>query len=341
MTQRFDVAVIGADSAIGTAILDLISERNFPAGEIAALVLEPREDAGVMFAGAELDLEDAQTFDFAQVQLAFLANADERLMAAAERAADQGCVVVDACGAPWRDAAIPVVVADFNDAALERFNDRGIVAGPDPLLVPLVLALAPMHALGGLRTISITAMLPVSDAGRAGLEDLARQTTALLNARFYESTAFPQQIAFNLMGQLGDADADGYTVRERDVAAQLQALLDPAGDLGVGISLVQAPVFYGYALNIEAGFDQTPDLSQIALALRETPGIELLESGTAADCPSPVSKATGTDAVSIARLRLRTVQPNAVCFWVTTDNIRRASALNALMSAERLVRNYL
>ncbi len=341
MTQRFDVAVIGADSAIGAAILDLISERKFPAGEIAALVLEPREDAGVSFAGAELDLEDAQLFDFGQVQLAFLASTDERLMAAAERAADQGCVVVDACGAPWGDAAIPIVVADFNDQALERFNDRGIVAGPDPLLVPLVLTLAPLHALAGLRAVSVTAMLPVSDAGRAGLEDLARQTTALLNARFYECTTFPQQIAFNLLGQVGDADAEGQTVRERRVATQLGDLLNPGGVLDADFTLVQAPVFYGYAINVEACFDQPLDLVQATEALREAPGIELTVSVAADECPSPVTKATGVDAVSVARLRLRTVQPNTVCFWATTDNIRRASALNALMSAERLVQNYL
>ncbi|TJY62238.1 N-acetyl-gamma-glutamyl-phosphate reductase [Sinimarinibacterium sp. CAU 1509] len=341
MTQRFDVAVIGADSAIGAAILDLISERKFPAGEIAALVLDPREDAGVSFAGAELDLEDAQLFDFGQVQLAFLASTDERLMGVAERAADQGCVVVDACGAPWADPAIPVVVADFNDQSLDRFNDRGIVAGPDPLLVPLVLTLAPLHAMAGLRGVSVTAMLPVSDTGRTGLEDLARQTTALLNARFYESTAFPQQIAFNLLGQVGDADAAGQTVRERRVAEQLRDLLTPASELNADFSLVQAPVFYGYAINVEASFDRAIDLAQAAEVLREAPGIELITSAEAAECPSPVTKATGVDAVSVARLRLRTVQPNTVCFWATTDNIRRASALNALMSAERLVRNYL
>src|SRR5690606_792168 len=148
-------------------------------------------------------VEDAVTFDFSQVQLAFLADDDPRLAAQAERAADAGCVVVDAGGTVWRDPEIPRVIAAVNAAALERFNERGIVAAPDRLLVPLLRVLDPIHRQAALRAVTVTALVPVSDGGRAAFQDLARETTALLNARAHERRHFPQQIAFNVHGQIG------------------------------------------------------------------------------------------------------------------------------------------
>jgi aspartate-semialdehyde dehydrogenase len=340
MARRFDVAVLGAESAIGEALLQLIQERKFPAGEISALAIKPEAGLVLPYAGNELEVEDAERFDFGQVQLAFLADSDERLIAQAERAADRGCVVVDASGLAWQDPAIPVVVPELNAAALANFNERGIVASPSRLTVALALALAPLHALAGLTRLTVTAMLPASDSGRAGLEDLARETTALLNARHYQRLHFPQQIAFNLLGQSGVAEGDGYTEAEARVADELAALLQVA-DLSVSATLVQAPVFYGHAISLEAEFLRPITVDAAAAALRASPALDLIETLSPEDCPSPVVDAMHSDAIRLGRLRLSRGRTQALTLWLTADNIRRGGALNALANAEILARDYL
>ncbi len=331
--------MIGAAGPVGSAIMEMLAERRFPANEVSALELEPEEDATTEFAGRSLLVEDAASFDFSQVQLAFLCGEDPQLMAIAERAADAGCVVVDASGQAWQDSQIPRVIAEINPRDLARFNDRGIVSAPDRLLVPLALVAQPLLALGGLQRVTATAIVPASDGGRAALEDLARETTALLNARHYQRVHFPQQIAFNVMGQIGLAGAEGRTEREATIVADLRELLQ-LPELAVGIHLVQAASFYGYGIAVELAFDGPVDLLAVQTALRAAPGLVVLDSLDPAEIPSPVVDAAADPAVRVARIRPG-ASPESVALWITADNVRRAAALNAVVCAEILTRDFL
>lgn len=337
MARRFDVAVLGAEGAVGEALLELLAERRFPAGEISALSLNPEDGQFLSVAGLELPVENAETFEFAQVQLAFLAEADEQLAAQAERAADAGCVVIDASGLAWKDGAIPVVVPELNPKELAAYNERGIVANPARLAVALALVLAPLHRLAGLRRVVVTALVPASDAGRPALEDLARETTALLNASFYERRHYPKQIAFNMLGQDGTAQADGRTATEARIATDLARLLQ-LESLAVTATLVSAPVFYGYGVSLEAEFEHSLAVSEAAAALAAAPGLELQASVAAEDCPAPVTEASGNERIQVGRLRHG---GRGLALWFTADNIRRCAAANALGNAEILVRDYL
>ncbi|HEY1076693.1 MAG TPA: Asd/ArgC dimerization domain-containing protein [Fontimonas sp.] len=339
MSNRLDVAVIGAEGPVGSAIMEMLAERRFPANEVSVLALEPDEDATAEFAGRSLLVEDAAGFEFSQVQLAFLCGEDPRLMAIAERAADAGCVIVDASGMDWQDSQIPRVIAEINPRDLGRFNDRGIVAAPDRLLVPLMLAIQPLAGLGTLRRLTATAIVPASDGGRAALEDLARETTALLNARHYQRTHFPQQIAFNVLGQIGLAGAEGRTEREAVIVSDLRELLQ-LPELAVGIHLVQAASFYGYGIAVELQFDAAVDLHAAQTALRSAAGVILVDSLDPAEIPSPVVDAAAEPAVRIARLRPG-ADADCLALWVSADNVRRAAAMNAVVCAEMLVREFL
>ncbi|WP_028006427.1 Asd/ArgC dimerization domain-containing protein [Solimonas flava] len=340
MSKRYEIAVIGADSPIAEALLELMAERRFPAGETSALVLDPAAEADVRFAGQALLLEDARQFDFTQVQLAFLADDDPELSAQAERAADAGVVVIDASGQAWPDSAIPVVVPEVNPKALAAFNERGIVASPDRLNVALAPALAALDAAFGLTAVTLTGLIAASDGGRAALEDLARETTALLNARFYERRYYARQIAFNVLGQDADAGVDGYTERERRIADELPGLLGRPR-LAVQATLVQVPVFYGDAASIELRFERPVDLELAAERLSALPGFSLEASRLAEDGATPVTDAAMSTDVRLGRLRAVRGEPHALALWLTADNIRRCSALNALANAEIVVRDYL
>ncbi|WP_028079008.1 Asd/ArgC dimerization domain-containing protein [Solimonas soli] len=340
MSKRFEIAIIGADSPIAEALFELMAERKFPAGETSALVLDPQSEADVRFAGAPLLLEDARTFDFTQVQLAFLADDDAELSAQAERAADAGAVVIDATGQAWRDSAIPLVVPEVNARALARFNERGIVASPDRLNVALAPVLAALHAGFGLEHVSLTGLLPASDGGRTALEDLARETTALLNARFYERRYFARQIAFNVLGQDGDAGVDGSTERERRIAEELPMLLG-LPQLTVRATLLQVPVFYGYAASAELRFARPPDAAAAQALIEALSGFTVEASRVAEDGATPVTDAALNPEIRVGRLRVPRGEAHALQLWLVADNVRRCSALNALANAEIVIRDYL
>ncbi|NKF24299.1 aspartate-semialdehyde dehydrogenase [Solimonas marina] len=340
MSKRLEIAVIGADSPVAEALFDLMAERRFPVAETSALVLDPESEADVRFADRPLLLDDARTFDFTQVQLAFLTDADPELTAQAERAADAGVVVVDASSQNWRDSAIPVVAADVNPAAIAGFNERGIVALPDRLNVALAPILRALHGLFGLQAVTLTGLLAASDGGRPALEDLARETAALLNARAYERQYFARQIAFNVLGQDGDAGVDGATERERRIGDELRMLLG-LPTLAVQATLVQVPVFYGHSASITLRFERNVDVEAAAAALQALPDFALEASQLAADGISPVTDAALSSRVQAGRLRRVDGDPLALALWLTADNIRRCAASAALSNAELLVRDHL
>lgn len=339
MSKRFEIAIIGADSPVATALLELMAERRFAAGETSALVLDPASEAEVSFAGTPLLLEDARQFDFSQVQLAFLADDDPELTAQAERAADAGALVIDASNQIWRDSAVPVVVPEVNAAALARWQARGIVATPDRLNVALAPVLAALHAEFGLESLTLTGLIAASDGGRTALEDLARETTALLNARFYERRHYARQIAFNVHGQDADAGVNGMTERERRIGDELQSLLG-LPRLAVQATLLQVPVFYGDAAVLHARFAQDVDVERAFERLAALPGVAVERSGSAEDGLTPVSDAMLGTELRVGRLRRAPPDGRGLALWLTADNIRRCSALNALAIAEIIGREH-
>lgn len=340
MSKRFEIAIIGADSPIAEGLMELMTERGFPVAETSALVLDPDSEADVSFAGRPILLDDARTFDFSQVQLAFLADPDPELTAQAERAADAGVIVIDASGQTWRDSAIPVVVPQVNAKALAGFAARGIVASPDRFNVALAPVLGALHAAFGLESVTMTGLVAASDGGRAALEDLARETTALLNARFYERSYFARQIAFNVIGQEADAGPDGCTERERRIGDELQDLLG-LPQLPVQATLLQVPVFYGLSATVEVRFARKLDLDAVIETVSGLPGFSIESSRLADDAITPVTDAALNPDVRIGRLRLARHDARGLALWLAADNIRRCSALNALANAEILIRDHL
>lgn len=337
MGERVDVAVIGSDGAVAEALLELLAERRFPVGELSVLAIDAEEGTTTEFAGRPLLLEDATSFEFRQVQLAFLASDAPELIVAAERAADAGCVVVDAVGHAWRDSAIPQVIAELNPQALAAFNERGIVAAPDRIVIALAPLLRAIDSLCTPQGLSLTALLPAAELGRGALEDLARETTALLNARFYERQRYPRQIAFNVLPQDADAGVDGLTERERRVGDELGAVIGrPA--LAVAATLLPVPVFYGLSLNVSVQLGTEADIEAIGEAFAQLPGVEWRPALQLDEAPTPVTDAAMGLSVCVSRLRR---VPGGLAFWMTVDSLRRCAALNAVASAEILIRDYL
>ena len=339
--KTFDVAVVGATGAVGTAMLEILAERDFPCGKVYALASERSVGERVTFAGRELKVENLADFDFSRAQLGLFSPGASVSAVYAPKAAAAGCVVVDNTSQFRYEADIPLVVPEVNPQALARYKARGIIANPNCSAIQLMVALKPIYDAVGIERINIATYQAVSGAGRRGIEQLATETALLLNGKPLEKGGkFPRQIAFNVLPQVDEFQDNGYTREEMKIVWETQKILED-GNIKVNATAVRVPVFYGHS---EAVHLETRDKisAQAARALlAKAPGVVVLDDRRPGGYPTAVTEAARRDAVFVGRIREDLSHPRGLDLWVVADNVRKGAALNSVQIAELLVKSYL
>lgn len=331
MSQTFDIAVIGATGLVGEALLMALDERDFPVGNLFALSADDAAGQVAAFRERNLRVRAVDSFDFTSVALVFLLEPLASAQLARIEAA--GCALVDLSGALDARQA-PCVVAEVNPQLAEAAR---CLRSPLPAVVALASVLATLRQVVKLRRVTVTACLAVSSRGREGIEELARQTAQLLNARPVEPQLFDRQIAFNLLARASAEMPDGHARDERRLAGELGEVLgEPA--LPVAATCVQAPVFFGDSLAVSLLCEEPVDLPVVLHCLDDAAELELVEQG---DYPTAVGDALGQDLTYVGRVRTGQLDPCELNLWIASDNVRKGSALNAVRLAELLLKHTL
>lgn len=333
MDKKINVVVAGPESLVGEAVLNLLEEREFPIAEIRLV----SGDAGgrVEFKGKHLKVESLEDFDFSEFKIAFFCVDEVLAEQYAPIAAAAGCVVIDDSPCFRLEDDVPLVAPEVNPDALAGYTQQNIVANPGTGPAVLATVLKPLADLG-IERVNVVTMQAVSGKDKAGVEELARQSTAMFNMKTIESDVFDQQIAFNLIPLIGGLRDDGYSREEAKLAWESVRLLDQP-DLAVNATCVRVPVFHGHALSVHLDISQAVDLDDMERRLNAAEGITLMQEQP----PSPLADAVGQDSVFVGRLRRDMNSENGLAFWVVVDNIRRGAALNSVQSAEILLKKYL
>ena len=334
--RKYTVAVVGATGAVGETMLAILEERNFPVGKIIALASERSAGSTVTFRNREVVVQDLATFDPAGVDFALFSAGGSTSKEFAAKFVEKGVIVIDNSSAFRYDDDVPLVVSEVNPEAA-RNPPRGIIANPNCSTMQMLVALAPIHRAVGIERINVATYQSVSGGGRSALEELGRQTAAILNFADPSPSRFPVQIAFNLIPQIDDFLDNGYTKEEMKLVWETRKIL---GDdrIQVNPTAVRVPVFYGHseAVHIET---REPITADAARALLESaPGVVVVDERVAGGWPTPVTHASGTDAVYVGRIRQDISHPRGLNLWVVADNIRKGAALNAVQIAELLVK---
>ncbi|MDD0842596.1 aspartate-semialdehyde dehydrogenase [Pseudomonas sp. Gutcm_11s] len=334
MSKTLDIAVIGATGTVGEALVQLLEEREFPVGSLHLLAGGDSAGQAVPFRGKNLRVRELAGFDFAQVQLAFFAAGEEVSRQCALQAHGAGCSVIDLSGA--LEHGLPIV-PEANGELLGGATAPFLLVSPAPVATALAAVLAPLRTSLGLRRITLNAVLSVSSLGRAGVTELARQTTELLNMRPLEPQQFDRQVAFNVLAQAGALGEGGHAKVELQIARDLKRVLAVDG-LKVSVSCAVAPVFFGDSLAVSLELDAPVDLPEITRLLEQQSGIELVEQG---DYPTVVGDAVGQDELYVGRLRIGMDDPAELNLCIASDNVRKGSSLNAVQIGELLIKHYL
>jgi aspartate-semialdehyde dehydrogenase len=331
-SRQFKVAVVGATGAVGEVMLAILAERGFPASEVIALASERSAGGTVAFDGEDLVVQDLASFDPAGVDIALFSAGGETSKAYAPKFAAAGAVVIDNSSAFRQDDDVPLVVSEVNPEAL-RHRPRGIIANPNCSTMQLLVALKPLHDAAKITRINVATYQSVSGAGRSALEELGRQTGALLNFRDADPQRFPVQIAFNLIPHIDDFQDNGYTKEEMKLVWETRKILDD-DSIQVNPTAVRVPVFYGHSEAVAIETRDKLTAAQARALLEAAPGVEVVDERAPGGYPTPVTHASGNDAVYVGRIREDISHPHGLNLWVVADNIRKGAALNAVQLAE-------
>jgi len=340
MTTSFDIAVVGATGAVGESMLEILAERKFPVGTVYALASERSIGKTVQFGNREVAVTDLADFDFSQVQIGLFSAGGSISAEYAPKAAAAGCVVIDNTSHFRYEDDIPLVVPEVNADAISAYRNRGIIANPNCSTIQMVVALKPIYDAVGIARINVATYQAVSGAGRNAVEELVRQTAALLNGRPLEIEGDAKQIAFNAVPHIDTFLDNRYTKEEMKMVWETRKIFADDNIL-VNPTAVRIPAFYGHSEAVHIETNDKITAEKVCELLRDAPGVTLLDGVKTGEYPTAVTESSGTDPVYVGRVREDISHRRGINLWVVSDNIRKGAALNSVQIAEILAKNHL
>ena len=340
MADKFDVAVVGATGVVGEAMLGILAERKFPVGKIYALASERSVGKTVAFGNRELNVENLADFDFSKAAIGLFSAGASVSADIAPRAVAAGCVVIDNTSQFRTDDDVPLVVPEVNAEAIADYTQRGIIANPNCSTIQMLVALKPIYDAVGIERINVCTYQAVSGAGRSAIEELVRQTAALLNGRPLEITGDAKQIAFNAIPHIDVFLDNRYTKEEMKMVWETRKIL---GDdtIRVNPTAVRIPAFYGHSEAIHIETRDKISAGAVVDLLAKSPGIVVLDGVETGKYPTAVTESSGADPVFVGRIREDISHERGINLWVVADNIRKGAALNSVQIAAILAKNHL
>ena len=340
MLDKVNIAVVGATGAVGEVMLDILADRMVPAKNVYPLASERSLGKQVNFGNTTIAVDDLATFDFSKVQIGLFSAGASVSEVYAVKAAETGCVVIDNTSQFRYQKDIPLVISEVNPEKIADHVNTGIIANPNCSTMQMLVALKPIHDAVGITRINVATYQAVSGAGKKALEDLVRQTSALLNGRPVKLEGKNKQIAFNAVPQIDSFQDNRYTKEEMKMVWETQKIFDDE-TIMVNPTAVRIPVFYGHseAVHIETKLKITQD--EVVNLMKKAPGIKLIDGTTIGQYPTAVSDGSGSDPVFVGRIREDISHPQGINMWIVADNIRKGAALNTIQIAEILVKEYL
>ena len=336
------IGIVGATGQVGGVMLAILAQRKFPAEELRLFASARSAGAKLAWKGVELTIEDASTADYRGLDLVLFSAGGATSKVLAPIVASQGPIVIDNSSA-WRmDPDVPLVVAGVNDHALASIP-KNIVANPNCTTMAAMPVLKPLDLAAGLVGLQVASYQAVSGAGLAGVTELSEQVAKVGEraseltfdgdaVAFPPSSKFPAPIAYNVVPFIGQLveDGRGETDEEQKMRNESRKILELA-NLRVSCTCVRVPVFTGHSLAVHAAFARPLSAAHATQILAASPGVVVT------DLPTPLL-AAGRDRSYVGRIRHDEALENGLVMFVTSDNLRKGAALNAIEIAELLAR---
>lgn len=334
--MKYKIAVVGATGNVGREVLNILSERNFPAGEVVALASKRSEGKQMSFGDDKiLTVQALEDYNFAGTDIALFSPGSAVSKEYAPKAAAAGCIVIDNTSQFRYDDDIPLVVPEVNADALKNYGNRNIISNPNCSTIQMLTALKPLHEAATITRIVVSTYQSVSGGGKSAMDELYEQTKSLYANQKNEPQNFTRQIAFNVIPHIDVFMEDDSTKEEWKMVQETAKILDPA--IKVSATCVRVPVFVSHAESINVEFANPIEPEQAIDILSNAPGVLVTEDREAYITSI---EAIGEDAVYVSRIRKDPTVEHGLNMWVVSDNLRKGAALNAVQIAEELIYHY-
>ncbi len=322
------VAVVGATGLVGSKMLQVLEERNFPVSELIPVASAKSVGKKISFKGKEYELVSAADAVAAKPQLAIFSAGSAPSKEWAPKFAAGGTFVIDNSSC-WRmEPNIPLVVPEVNADVLTK-KDK-IIANPNCSTIQMVVALNPLHQKYKIKRIVVSTYQSVTGTGKKAVDQLMNERKGVKGEMAY---AYP--IDMNAIPHINDFLDNGYTKEEMKMVDETRKIMRD-NTIGVTATTVRIPVMGGHSEAVNVEFEKDFDLEEVKRLLSGAPGVVLTDDVKNLKYPMPLHS-HDKDEVFVGRLRRDESQPNTLNLWVVSDNLRKGAATNAIQIAEYLV----
>ena len=331
--QNIRIAIVGATGAVGSVALQLLLDRDWPAKNIVAMASHRSAGKEIAYGDATLTVIEATPDAFEGIAVAFISADSSVSRALAPEAVKRGALVIDDGNAFRMQPNVPLVIPEVNGADVEWHE--GIISIPNCTTTPLAMTLAALHAESPLTRVIVSTYQAVTGTGAAALQELNDQTAAIANGEALKVEVYPHPIAMNVLPQVDDFQADGYTNEEHKMINETRKILH-LPDLRLSVTCVRVPVPVSHSEAVHAEFESPISAARARELLSAFPGIEVVDDPNASVYPMPHTSA-GVDEVQVGRIREDLSHERGLSFWLSCDNLRKGAALNALQIMDEVV----
>jgi len=321
------VAVVGATGLVGSTMLKILEERNFPLTELIPVASEKSVGNKVTYRGKEYSVVSADTAIGMKPALALFSAGGSTSLELAPRFAAAGCRVVDNSSA-WRmKPDVKLVVPEVNGHVLTK--DDFIIANPNCSTIQMVMVLSPIHQRYGIKRVVVSTYQSVSGTGQKAVKELMEE-----RAGSSEHKVYPYPIDLNVIPHIDVFLDNGYTKEELKMTQETAKIM---GDESIKVTAttVRVPVIGGHSESVNIELNNDFDESFIKELLSNQPGVVVIDNPSQNGYPMPLY-AEGKDDVFVGRIRRDYTQPNTLNCWIVADNLRKGAATNAVQIARYL-----
>ena len=330
-----NIAIVGATGNVGRKLIEVLEKKNFSVTEAFLVASSKSSGKKINFLGKEHIVEDLEKFDFSKVKIAFFAAGSTVAEKWATVAANK-TIVIDNSKFFRKDSDIPLIVPEVNSKELSKFKNKNIIANANCSVIPIVVALKPLHDLYNVKRIVASTYQSVSGVGKAGMDELLSQTKEILENKNVQSKNFTKQIAFNAIPHIDSFLENGSTKEEQKNHDEIKKILDKK--INVTSTCVRIPVLVSHSISINIEFHKKPKIEEIKKVLSSSPGCIVVDEHKDGGYITPV-EAENKFETFISRIRHDSSQENSINMWIVSDNLLKGAALNAVEIAETLIEN--
>lgn len=330
---KMKVAVVGATGLVGSKMLQVLAERNFPVTELIPVASEKSVGKEVEFKGKKYKVVSMMDAIAAKPAVAIFSAGGSTSLEWAPKFAEAGITVIDNSSA-WRmDPAKPLIVPEIN-ADILTAKDK-IIANPNCSTIQMVVALNPLYKKYGIKRIVVSTYQSVTGTGVKAVEQLRGERVKEVKGESFDyPMAYKYPIDLNVIPQIDVFLDNGYTKEEMKMVNETCKIMRN-NSIRVTATTVRIPVMGGHSEAVNVEFDKDFDLDEVKTLLQSSPGVVVVDDTTRQQYPMPMD-AHEKDDVFVGRLRRDESQPNTLNMWVVSDNLRKGAATNAVQIAEYL-----